>query len=190
MGDDLVLRTRVAVARRNLKRVRQLSQTIKTRLAGLGEFLDLPEKLRSDLEAAWDMTHDLESLAQRHQDQSPQLFDQVQSLKQQLNTIWRDLKQKCDEAEQLRNDLLQLSGERQDVKDFLVKSAEQLEPNLTVNNYFQNQKRIDALFSEYVDLLRGVALRSAGFGDDDAQLSDLFLIADRLPSLWGRVDGW
>jgi hypothetical protein len=187
---DLVLRTRVAVARRNLRRVCELSNTIEMRLAGLDEFLKLPETLRLALSEAWNQSHALEALAWDVQDASPQLLPGVQSLSQRLSTIRRDLKQKCDEAEQLRNDLLQLSGERQDVKDFLVKSAEQLEPNLTVNNYFQNQKRIDALFSEYVDLLRGVALRSAGFGDNDAQLSDLFLIADQLPSLWGRVDGW
>jgi hypothetical protein len=187
---DLVLRTRVAVARRNLKRVRELSRTIEMRLAGLSEFLNFPQTLRADLAEAWNRSHALESLAWRHQDESPQLLDEVQSLTQQLNNIGRDLKRKCDEAEQLRNELFQLFSQRRDVDDFLLKSARQLEPNLTVNNYFQNQKRIDALFSEYVDLLRGVALRSAGFGDEDTQLSDLFLIADQLPSLWGRVDGW
>ena len=187
---DLVLRTRVAVARRNLKRVRELSRTVEMRLAGLGEFLNLPQTLRADLDDAWRMSHELEALAREYQYESPQLLEEVQSLTQQLNKIGRDLQKKCDEAEQLRNELVQLFSQRRDVDDFLLKSARQLEPNLTVNNYFQNQKRIDALFSEYVDLLRGVALRSAGFGDDDAQLSDLFLIADQLPSLWGRVDGW
>jgi hypothetical protein len=183
--DNLVLKTRVAVAHRNLQRVIELSSTIERRLAGLGEFLDLPDKLRSDLKAAWDMSHNLESLAE---DGPPQLFDQVQLLSQRLYTIRRDLTRKCDEAERLRNELDQLS-KRKDVDENLLESAKQIEP-LTVNNYFQKKKRIDAVFSEYVDLLRGVALRSAGFGDNDAQLGDLFLIADQLPSLWGRVNGW
>ena len=187
---DLVLRTRVAVARRNLKRVRELSRTVEMRLSGLDKFLNLPQTLRADLDDAWNTSHELEALARDYQDESPQLLEEVQSLTQQLNKIGRDLKKKCDEAEQLRNELVQLFSQRRDVDDFLLQSARQLEPILTVNNYFQNQKRIDALFSEYVDLLRGVALRSAGFGDDDAQLSDLFFIADQLPSLWGRVDGW
>jgi hypothetical protein len=178
------------VARRNLKRVRELSRTIEMRLAGLGAFLNLPRTLRADLDDAWNTSHELEALARDYQDESPQLLEEVQLLTQKLNKIGRDLKIKCDEAEQFRNELVQLFSQRRDVDDFLLKSAKQLEPNLTVNNYFQNQKRIDSLFSEYVDLLRGVALRSAGFGDDDAQLSDLFLIADQLPSLWGRVDGW
>ena len=187
---DLVLRTRVVVTRRNLKRVLELSSTIEMRLAGLDEFFNLPQTLRAGINEAWNKSHELESLAWDVQDESPHLLEQVQSLTQRLNTISRDLKRKCDEAEQLRNELVQLFSQRKDVDDFLLRSADQLEQGLTVNNYFQNQKRIDALFSEYVDLLRGVALRSAGFGDGDAQLSDLFVIADQLPSLWGRVDGW
>jgi hypothetical protein len=187
---DLVLKTRVAVARRNLQRVIELSSTIERRLAGLGEFLSLPKTVRYALNDAWKKSHALESLAQEVQDEKPELLEGLQALSGQLNKIRNDLKEKCDQAEQLRSDLTQPFSERQDVKDFLLKSAEQLVPNLTVDKYFQNQKRIDALFSEYVDLLRGVALRSAGFGDDDAQLSDLFLIADQLPGLWGRVDGW
>src|SRR5262249_49947527 len=45
-------------------------------------------------------------------------------------------------------------------------------------------------FSAYVDLLLGIALRSARFGDEDVSIGELFLIADGLPSAWPRVDGW
>jgi len=143
---DLVLRTRVAVARRNLKRVRELSRTVEMRLSGLDKFLNLPQTLRVDLDDAWNTSHELEALARDYQDESPQLLEEVQSLTQQLNKIGRDLKKKCDEAVQLRNELVQLFSQRRDVDDFLLQSARQLEPILTVNNYFQNQKRIDALF--------------------------------------------
>ena len=143
---DLVLRTRVAVARRNLKRVRELSRTVEMRLSGLDKFLNLPQTLRVDHDDAWNTSHELEALARDYQDESPQLLEEVQSLTQQLNKIGRDLKKKCDEAVQLRNELVQLFSQRRDVDDFLLQSARQLEPILTVNNYFQNQKRIDALF--------------------------------------------
>ena len=40
------------------------------------------------------------------------------------------------------------------------------------------------MFGEYVDLLRGIALRDADFDDN------FFEIAERLPALWDRIKGW
>jgi hypothetical protein len=46
------------------------------------------------------------------------------------------------------------------------------------------------VFFEYVDLLRGVALRSIGLHDDTGRISDVFLLADALPQLWGTFADW
>src|SRR5205807_1365139 len=46
------------------------------------------------------------------------------------------------------------------------------------------------LYDEYVNVLQGVALRDAGYGDKDLGIGELFLIADELPKVWGSVGGW
>lgn len=76
------------------------------------------------------------------------------------------------------------------MEDFLAKRAQETENSLTESNYLKSRDEIEGYFSEYVDVLRAVALRSAGFRDEDSQLGDIFLIADQLPRLWGRIEGW
>jgi hypothetical protein len=115
----------------------------------------------------------------------------------------------------VRDEFAELTRDRQDVDQNLVKAAKELGRTLTAGNYWKRRQRCEALFSEYVDYLRGVAIRSTGFvvqdrhdlesetaagqadlagggaGEDHSvRLSDLFLLADHLPALMGRPGGW
>jgi hypothetical protein len=188
---DLVLKTRVAVTKRNLRKVCDLSKTLEKRAAGLSEFLSLPDTLQSKVLDIQDEEYDtvLKRIRRFHGDDQ-QLLDGIKQLSDRLDEINVELTRHREEANQLRIELLQLLKLRNDIRDFLSKRAEATEKTLTEDNYVSTRAEIEDFFSEYVDLLRGVALRTAGFRDEDNQLANIFSIADQLPRLWGRVEGW
>ncbi len=187
---DLVLKTRVAVTKRNLRRIRNLPATLSTGGAGLRDFLALPDTLQQELDNLLDQCNDLVGRARAFRQDDPELFAGIRSLTDRLDAIYDDLDKNRKAATKLRLERLQFVELRHDVQDFLAKRAEETENSLTESNYLKSRDEIENLFSEYVDVLRGIALRSAGFRDGDSQLGDIFLIADQLPRLWGRIEGW
>lgn len=188
---DLVLKTRVAVTKRNLCRVRDLSKTLEKRAAGLGEFLSLPDTLQNKILDIQDEEYDsvMKRIRRFHGDDQ-ELLDGIKQLSNRLDELNKELTRHREEANRLRLELLQLLKLRNDVRDFLSERAKATEGALTEANYVSKRDEIEDFFSEYVDLLRGVALRTAGFRDEDYQLANIFSIADQLPRLWGRVEGW
>lgn len=187
---DLVLKTRVAVTRRNLRLIRNLNETLAGRAAGLRAFLLLPANLQETIGRLQDQCMDLQGRARYFRDDDPELFQGLKTLNENLDTIFQGLDANRAEAVKVQQELLQFEGPRDDIHDFLAQRAEESENTLTEQNYFKNRVQIEDFFAEYVDLLRGVALRNAGFREQDNQLGDIFLIADQLPRLWGRVGGW
>jgi hypothetical protein len=187
---DLVLRTRVAVTKRNLRRIQDLHTTLTAGGAGLREFLDLPDSLQEELETLLDQCNELAGRARRFREEDPGLPEGIRSLANQLEIIYTNLDKSRKAAAVLQLERLRFVELRNDLRVFLARSAEEKENSLTVSNYFKNRDEIESLFSEYVDVLRGIALRSAGFRDGDSQLNDIFLIAEQLPRLWSRKEGW
>jgi hypothetical protein len=187
---DLVVRTRVAVAQRNLARVVDLAATIARGESGLAGFLQLPEELTTKVRKLLQQVRELKVKLTPYETDLPDLVTGLSEMETGLSQELADLRGKSDVAGRLQSALLTLPGERKDVADFLLQKADELARSLNEQNYWSQAERCEGLFYEYVDLLRGVALRNAGFGDEEVMLSDLFLIADRLPSLWGRVEGW
>lgn len=185
---DLVLETRVAVARQNLMRLVNVQAMVERRDERVGAFLELPDRLRSQVHALHKIVLDLMGL-ELPLDVPAELPKALADLESGLRQARADLAFKAQEVKRVRNEFTALTRDRQDVDDFLIKAAEELGRNLTTANYWRKRRSCEALFSEYVDYLRGVAIRSTGFGDDSGTLSDLFLLADNLPALWGRPGG-
>jgi hypothetical protein len=186
--DGLVLTTRLAVTQRNLRRINELTKTIARREAGVDELLSLPDEFRDRAADLLNRMGALRTRAVAIDDQD--LVDAIGDVDVMIRELWSDLRERAKEARRLRGELFEPLGDRQDVKDFLVGAAEEIRRTLTRENYWRQRDRCEALFSEYVDLLHGIALRSARFGDEDLSIGELFLIADGLPSVWGRIQGW
>src|SRR5262249_54647253 len=113
------------------------------------------------------------------QDQLRALDDRLNDLRDQVLTL------KSTAAEQMeRADALAAMSARMDVKNFLVDHARETRSALvdTWDSYMAFAPMCESLFNEYVDVLRGIAVREAGFDHE------LFLIADRLPLLWRQRD--
>ena len=187
---DLVLRTRVAITKRNLRRIRNLGDTLSSRATGLRHYLLFPDTLQERVDSLQDHCSDLLKEARECRKQHPDLYKGLNKLNQEIDSIDEDLNSSQDEAKRVSRELFQFEELRLDVQDFLAKRAKETEDSLTKENYFKNREQIEGFFAEYVDLLRAIALRSAGFQEQDGQLSDIFRIADRLPQLWGRIEGW
>jgi hypothetical protein len=185
---DLVLETRVAVARQNLTRLVNVQAMVERRDERVAAFLELPDQLRSQVHALHKIVLDLIGL-ELPLDVPADLPTGLADLESGLRDARADLALKAQEVKRVRKEFTELTRDRQDVDDFLIKAAAELGRNLTTANYWKKRRSCEALFSEYVDYLRGVAIRSTGFGDDSGTLSDLFLLADNLPALWGRPGG-
>jgi hypothetical protein len=211
---DLVLKTRVDVARQNLLRLQNLQKMVDRRDERVATFLELPEQLRSQVYELHKIVLNLQSL-DLPLDLPDELTEGLDDLEKRLRDARRNLAQMAKDVTRVRDELNELTRDRSDVNDKLVKAARELGNTLTTANYWKRRQRCEALFSEYVDYLRGVAIRSTGFivqdrheleqgapagqadpgGGEDAnggsvRLSDLFLLADQLPALWGRPGGW
>ena len=185
---DLVLATRVFVAKQNLERLQNLQDMVSRRYERVSAFLELPESLKQQVSDLYRQVLALKALDLP--DGTPkELADGLQQMDVDLRAIRDDLEKRVKRVRRLREEFESLTNDRQDVDQFLVKAAEELHRTLTVENYWKQRKRCDALFSEYVDYLRGVAIRSTAFGDQEGLVSDLFVLADSLPALWGRPGG-
>jgi hypothetical protein len=187
---DLVLRTRVTITKRNLRRIRDLGDTLSSRATDLRSYLLFPDTLQKKLNSLQNHCGDLLREARECRKQHPDLYKGLKELNEKIDSIYEDLNSSQDEAKQVRRELFQFEELELDVQDFLAKRARETEDSLTKENYFKKREQIESFFAEYVDLLRAIALRSAGFQEQDSQLSDIFRIADRLPRLWGRIEGW
>jgi hypothetical protein len=185
---DLVLKTRVAVALDNLSRLTNLPNMMGRRDQRMTEILELPQSLRAQVQELFEVVLGLRQL--ELPDETPDALAQgLSQLDTQLAALRTVLTRRAAQVKRLRGELAALTGDRKDVDQFLVLAADELGKSLSVDNYWKQRRRCDALFSEYVDYLRGVAIRSTGFGDESGMLSDLFLLADSLPALWGRPGG-
>jgi hypothetical protein len=187
---DLVLKTRVAVTKRNLRRIRDLPQTLSERGKEVREFLALPDDLQEKIDYLLEDCDSLISRARVFRGDDPELYDGMRNLSKQLDEIHGELGKTRKVAAKLQQEWLQSGQLRNNVRDNLTTHAEQAQESLTEKNYFKSRDEIESFFSEYVDVLRGVALRNAGFRDNDSQLGDIFKIADQLPRLWPPIDGW
>jgi hypothetical protein len=185
--NGLVLSTRLAVTQRNLQRIQDLAKTIERREAGVAEMLSLPADLRGKAAKLLEEMRKVSAQAVAIGD--PDLADATAEVEGTVRQLWRELGKQVEEADRLRGELFEPFDNRRDVKDFLVGRADELSRTLDRGNYWTNRTRCERLFSEYVDLLHGIALRSARFGEDRS-IGELFLIADKLPSVWGRIQGW
>jgi hypothetical protein len=187
---DLVLTTRVAVAKRNLLRVCELETTLSDRASNLRTFLLLPGELQAKLaDIQEDRLPDLERRARALRRYDPELLKELRELTGALDDIESAVDGIRQAAASIGDELRQFARLRSDVGD-LAGRASITKRDLTGQTYLGKRDEIEKFFREYVDLLRGIALRSAGFTEQDGQLGDIFLIADMLPRLWGRVDGW
>lgn len=182
MSDGLVLRTRLAVAQRSLKRIEDLSETIDRRKEDIGELLTFPAELYQQLKEVYAQLRKLEVLEESLMD--PDLTAAVEALRDALDPHKQSLTQSIDRAKVLEDRLFDEFSNRGDVNLFLVQSAEDTRESLSSDNYWAQRGRCEDLFSEYVDVLRGIALRSARFGDGDLEIGDFFRIADELPKAW------
>lgn len=188
MPDGLVLRTRLAVTQRNLERVNDLNATIDRREQGMSDLLSGPEELKKHFEQVWAPFEALSMIERGLEDEN--FTNQLDKLYGVLRSHQRSIKKAASEATALRTELFDQLYERQDVKDYLVRQAEEKRSALGAENYWDKRSECERLFSEYVDVLRGIALRGARFGDQDLALGDFFRIADELPRVWGRPNSW
>lgn len=185
--DDLVVRTRTEIAKRNLERVSRLSKTLQEYQGGLAEFLTLPESLLNDTENVWSLVY--EARGNKSLGEDPDEFEKVLGqLDTQLTELKAKLRRSSEDANRLRADLGTLTTKR-DITTLLTQKAGQIQKVLTPSKYWDQRASCDEIFSEYVDLLGGIALRTGRFKADegDIAMSDLFLIADRLPETWPPI---
>jgi hypothetical protein len=123
----------------------------------------------------------------------PELLDLGGDVIEVTNQVWTlrsKLAKMTREAEALREEFTALTANRRDLDVFLKQAAGELKETVTADNYWAQRDRCERVFYEYVDLLRGVALRSIGLHDDSGRISDLFDLADALPRLWGTFGEW
>jgi hypothetical protein len=183
-----VLKTRLEVTQRNLRRINELAKTIARREAGVNDLLSMPNEFRAQAQALIGTVNTLKDRALEIGDD--ELYDEIGRIEATLKSLWTDAGKQAKGADRLRAQLFEPLGDRQDVQDFLVGAAEEIRSTLTAENYWKQRARCEALFSEYVDLLHGIALRSARYGDEELSIGELFLVADELPHVWGRIEGW
>ena len=208
---DLVLRTRIDIARSNLDRMCALDGWVGR---GRRPFEDLIEsinkmagKTRVTLTQLGDVRNSVNGLA----DDGPDFMDldevvtKMRDIADRIATLEKGLREAKDElsksariASESHVALLRTQVERNDLT-MLSNRANALADRLNADNYWAApvppysssiHAECESLFDEYVDLLRGMALREIGYGDDDVDIGDVFTIADRMPKLWAQVDGW
>src|SRR5262249_20628835 len=160
---DLVLRTRLALLRDNLDRVVQAKAAIDKAQARYREFLEFPGREVSLVNDLLDLCDDAKGALRRGYTQDVQ--DQLRALDDRLNDL-RDvvLTLKSTAAEQMeRADALAAMSARMDVKNFLVDHARETRSALvdTWDSYMAFAPTCESLFNEYVDVLRGIAVREA-----------------------------
>lgn len=181
---DLVLRIRVEVLRRNLNVVSQTVRTLRERQSRTHKFLDLPERVDDALlKALKEVGAAKESYLNQSFEDEP-LWEALENLAKDLHSLLKEMRELGKQAVEERKRADSLSDVGQDLQVFLIEKAGEIALEEDWETYRRKAKDCRGLFEEYVGLLQGVALRDAGFD------SDLFRIADRLPSLWRRPGGY
>lgn len=186
--DDLVVRTRTQSAQRNLERVSRLSQSLEGHEGGLAEFLTLPEDLFAMAEAVWNTVYRLRGSQDDLVENRDQLEEGLRELDTAISDLLGRLRRSRAAASRLKADIETLATKK-DITTMLTTRARQTQRTLTEENYWQQRGGCEEIFSEYVDLLGGIALRTGRIkgAEGDRPISDLFLIADRLPETWPPI---
>ena len=168
MPDDLVRKIRFDVTRWNLGRIEDLAKTIARREAGIREFLEMPETLWKQAASLRKSANELiEEADEDFHDDLETFREDLKKLRDGLESLQEDLRRQKTDSKALQTQLFEPLSNRSDVKTYLVHAAGDMRRKLTRENYWTERAGCDSLFSEYVELLRGVALRSARFGDGE-----------------------
>ena len=183
-----MIRTRLAVASRNLEQISRLSETVARQERQVGELMKMPDELRESWSS--NVWQHFDPLWEMVRDNDDQLTEAAHQLRSGLEAFSASIKKAEDKAAQLRSHLIPKLYERSDLRDFLVRRAPELRERLNEGNYWGERWACDKVFAEYVDVLRAIALRSAGFGDEELTIGEFFRIADELPKVWGQVGGY
>src|SRR3954447_210162 len=133
---DLVVRTRVDVTRQNLRRVHDLAETIKAREGGLEPFLSLPRALQGQLNGLVMAVQEVSNQVWATDNPPEELTDKVASVENDLKAAREQLNRLSRKATLVEERFTTLLGDRQDVNDFLIEAARQLQGNLTAENFW------------------------------------------------------
>lgn len=208
---DLVLRTRIYTAQRNLERVGALDAVVArgqdsfddlinsiSKMAGKTlDTLTCISKVHTRINALADAGpefegYDADAIVQRLRTMAESLDQAEDGLRAARN----ELNAKASSSRNSRVPLLRAQAELNDLRNLGIR-AKALSNKLNEESYWvtaPGQESIaevcDRYFDEYVELLRGMALREVGYGDDDVDIGHVFSIADRMPRLWAPVNGW
>ena len=202
--ENLIIDTRVMVAKRNLRRIEELETTLADQAKDLHKVLELPDSWLRELNDISGLVNDLLRKARDYSrvpdtdDQDPyaqltNLRDAIEVLDRKIDGLYTRSAPTASDATRLHRELREFREyveHSRDIRGKLIDGAERAHVSLTSGNYFDLRDKIEAFFAEYVDLLRAFALRNAGFTENTSQLSDIFFIADEMPRLWGDVEGW
>lgn len=215
---DLVLRTRIDTAYRNLERVSALEHVVARGQRAFvdltGSIDDMVNKTKETLKKLGDVNNDVNELA----DAGPDFTDfDGNQLVQEIRKIATSITQAAQELREARNELigrlssakknrialLQAQPQFNDLAMLGIRAGELagqlakldkgsywITPPDTPPGQRPLREECDRLFDEYVELLRGMALREVGYGDDDVDIGHVFAIADQMPKLWAPVNGW
>ncbi|MFN2506313.1 MAG: hypothetical protein ABR540_19210 [Acidimicrobiales bacterium] len=187
---DLVRRTRVDVLRHNLLKISQLKQTIeqpeKTNkvLAALNLHLQQLDEVRRDMLTAISKAPGIGL-----DDVTRDLLKTLTDAAADLGHVLPEVESCLTTATGLLRTQLHTVKDSQDVSQNIIDLAGAKFKAVNVSNYATQQKACASVFADYVDVLRGIALRDVG-SRDQSGIADLFTIAEALPRFWGRVAGW
>ena len=211
---DLVLRTRIDTACRNLERVSALEHVVargqRTFADLTGSIDDMVNKTKDTLKTIGDVNNDVYELADAGPDFSGfdgnglvleirKIATSLSQAAQQLRDARNELIGRLSDAKKNRVALLQAQAQFNDLGMLSIRASELAGrlAKLDKGSYWATpagqrplREECDRLFDEYVELLRGMALREVGYGDDDVDIGHVFAIADQMPRLWAPVGGW
>lgn len=211
---DLVLRTRIDTAHRNLERVSALEHVVargQRAFADLGGSVDdMVNKTKDTLKRLGDVSNDVNELADAGPTfpdfDGPGLVQEIRKIATSLTQAAKQLRDARDEligglsdAKKNRIALLQAQPQFNDLGMLSIRASELAGrlAKLDKGSYWATlagqrplREECDRLFDEYVELLRGMALREVGYGDNDVDIGHVFAIADQMPRLWAPVRGW
>jgi hypothetical protein len=212
---DLVLRTRIDTAQRNLERVSALEHVVargqRTFDDLTGSIDEMIGKTKDTLKRLGDVNNDVNELADAGPDftgfDGNGLVQEIRKLVTGLGQAAQQLRNARDEligslnnAKKNRVALLQAQLQFNDLGMLSIRANELAGKlaKLDKASYWATPptgqrplpEECDGLFDEYVDLLRGMALREVGYGDDEVDIGHVFAIADQMPRLWAPVGGW
>lgn len=202
MADDFVVQTKVEILKHSLGAVEQVldARTDEEPQTVIDKLLYFPTEVSTLLVKTMKQVAETKEKTWALLDE----LDPTDELRDQIIEAWnsadgvddalRELSKKVAACKGLASSLREvglrdLTGNRADIKDSIVNLAGQLKGTLSTDNYFDSRSSAEGVLGEFVELLLGAAARSTRFGHDDS-MADLFKIADALPALWPRVQGW